>query len=199
MMRAGSGTSQTRGTRTDRHGGFTLIELIIVLAIAVLLLGLGVPSFQALRHAGEANASMLRLRGMLQLARSEAIANSTEVTFCGTLDDTRCNREWYGKTLVFIDANRNRRLDAGEHVVTVESVPIRGTLRWRASGGRHYLRFRPEGSVKEFGTLLYCPPDTDPIAARALIISHTGRPRSSVDRDGDGVREDSSGRPLTCD
>jgi len=199
MMRAGSGTSQTRGTRTGRYSGFTLIELIIVLAIAALLLGLGVPSFQALRHAGEANAAMLRLRGMLQLARSEAIANSTEVTFCGTVDDTRCNREWYGKTLVFFDANRNRRLDAGEHVITVESVKIKGVLRWGASGGRHYLRFRPEGSVKEFGTLLYCPQDADPVTARALIVSHTGRARSSIDRDGDGIREDSSGRPLACD
>ena len=198
MKRIGSGKSRIPAAARRCHAGLTLIELMMVLSIVAVLVGLGVPAARGMMNTGESTATMLKLQGMIQLARSQAIKNKHEVTFCGTTDGSRCNRAWYGKTLVFADLNRNRNLDNNEPLYADEGIEIKGHLRWRASAGRHYLRFTAEGWVKEFGTLTYCPGNNRAQHAKALIISFTGRARASRDTDGDGIREDSSGRPITC-
>jgi len=62
--------------------GFTLIELMIVLTIIIILMFIGIPSYQSLiaynNIAAEANA----LTGDLQYARSNAIKNGLPVNVC---------------------------------------------------------------------------------------------------------------------
>jgi len=62
--------------------GFTLIELMIVLTIIVILIFIGIPSYQSFitynNIAAEANA----LTGDLQYARSNAIKNGLPVNVC---------------------------------------------------------------------------------------------------------------------
>lgn len=209
MKRKGSGKSQfsERGlpllrsqtpTVKPRNTGLTLVELVIVIALVAILVELGVPAARGMLNTSESAAVMLKVQSMLQLARSQAVTDQQEITFCGTTDGSTCNREWYGKTLVFADSNKNRTLDAGEPLYADEPIEISGRLRWRASAGRHYLRFSGEGWAKEFGTLTYCPQNGRAQHAKALIVSFTGRTRASRDTDGDGIREDSRGRPLSC-
>jgi type IV fimbrial biogenesis protein FimT len=199
MGYTGSGTSRFR-PRRSRPGqqGFTLLELLIGITILGLLLGIGVPALQDLQARNRASATLMNLQALLALARSEAMTQRREVTLCGTQDGSRCARDWQSQTLVFLDANRNRRVDAGEQLVARMDVTRRGSLHWRASGGRHYLRFRANGSVKEFGTFSWCPQAGEPQHGRAIIVSFVGRARAAVDGDGDGVVEDSRGDPLSC-
>lgn len=42
-------------SRTDRRGGFTLIEILIVIALAAVVLSLTVPSFKRLIEIGRAH------------------------------------------------------------------------------------------------------------------------------------------------
>ena len=91
-----------------------------------------------------------------------------------------------------------RQTDLGERIVLVSELTRSGEIRWRASGGRNYLRYRPDGGVGEYGNFTYCPRDADPRHARQLVLSATGRPRSSVDTNGDGIVEDRDGKPLAC-
>lgn len=68
--------------------GFTLTELLIVIAIAAILLTIAVPSFQPLfaklRLEGAAN----ELNADLQYARSQAVADNRNVTFSTTSTST---------------------------------------------------------------------------------------------------------------
>lgn len=60
--------------------GFTLPELMIVLAVAGVLAALAVPSFQSLTQGQQAKNASFELFSSLSLARSEAIKRNANVT-----------------------------------------------------------------------------------------------------------------------
>lgn len=67
--------------RFSRRQGFTLIELIIGIAILSIVIAMGVPSYSAwIQNAKLRNAAESILNG-LQLARSEAVARNQTVRF----------------------------------------------------------------------------------------------------------------------
>ncbi len=58
-------------------GGFTLVELMVVLTILVLLAGLTAPSFVRQYHEAKLRAAARDLVGLMQYARSQAVVEST--------------------------------------------------------------------------------------------------------------------------
>ena len=71
--------------RTRRCGGFTLIEMVVVLAILAIAVGLVVPLFGPRGSGAELNAAAVRLRGAIAEARATAIAEGRAVLFRGDL------------------------------------------------------------------------------------------------------------------
>lgn len=61
----------------DRHGagsrGFTLIEMLVALAIAALIAGLGFPRLQSQIAAQEARTSIAAVTALLRTARARAV------------------------------------------------------------------------------------------------------------------------------
>lgn len=64
--------------------GFTLTELLIVIAIAAILLTIAVPSFQPLFAKLKLEGVASELSADLQYARSQAVADNRNVTFSTT-------------------------------------------------------------------------------------------------------------------
>jgi len=61
---------------------FTLIELMITLAVLAVVVSLVAPSFSNMLQENRLSALTSELQGTLQLARSEAVKRRTNVTVC---------------------------------------------------------------------------------------------------------------------
>jgi prepilin-type N-terminal cleavage/methylation domain-containing protein len=72
-----------RGRRTLWAGGrpltsgFTLIELMVVIAIIAILMALVVPAFTTMKSAGDVTSAAYTIKGVLDQARTYAMANNT--------------------------------------------------------------------------------------------------------------------------
>jgi prepilin-type N-terminal cleavage/methylation domain-containing protein len=184
------------GRECSRHG-FTLLEMLVGLVITSLLfaftgnLGTTLPSQQS-------QVTVSELRRLLTFARTNAVASGQRVTLCAIDSIGKCQQQWNQRlATVFIDANRNRRLDHGETLLSQESQQQRpGQLSWRAALGRPYIEFKPSGATHQNGSFHFCP-DAQTNAV-AIIVNRAGRHYVGGDRNNDGIREDSRGRNLRC-
>ena len=71
--------------------GFTVQELMIALAIAGILLGLAVPSFQTALYNNRLTSQANQLIAALNSARSEALKRGVRVTICKSTNQQSCS------------------------------------------------------------------------------------------------------------
>jgi type IV fimbrial biogenesis protein FimT len=71
--------------------GFTLIELMVTIAVLAVLLGVGVPSFRSMIESNRLAAASNDLVTGLQFARSEAIKRGILVVLCARNAQDRCS------------------------------------------------------------------------------------------------------------
>ena len=172
--------------------GFTLIEVILTLAVGAITLGIGVPIMGSLidsnRVAGQINA----LRGALALTRTEAIRRNQHVVLCKSSDGQNCtiHSTWEKGWIVYVDANHNNRRDSDESLILAQGeLPNGHTLDYRGFGSHNYVVYRPSGITQMNGTFILCAPNS-PERSKALILIKTGRVRLSTTR--------ADGSPLGC-
>lgn len=80
-----------RDARPTRGAGFTLIELMVAIAVLAITLALAVPSFGALINSNRLVGQSNELVASLQLARSEAIRRNARVALCASSDGKSCD------------------------------------------------------------------------------------------------------------
>jgi type IV fimbrial biogenesis protein FimT len=174
----------------ERPRGFTLPELIFAMAIVVGLLGWAIPGFRDFQRNAERTREVNQFIQAVYLARSEAIKRHGVVSLCPSVDGSTCaaaGSRWQSGWLVFanLDHDQPASRDPGEPL-------LRTFPRWNGGtidGNRPTLSFRAFGQLAVTATFVFCD-ERGPGAARAVIISQTGRPRVS-DRS-------ASNKPLTC-
>lgn len=77
-----------RGYRCER--GFTLIELMVTLAVAAVVLTLAVPSLSSFIRNNRLSSAANEMAVTLQTARAGAISNRARVAVCPSTDGSTC-------------------------------------------------------------------------------------------------------------
>jgi type IV fimbrial biogenesis protein FimT len=183
-----------------KNQGFTLLELLIVVLLLSVLASISLPDFKQLVEQRRAEATIKRLAQAIEFARISAVSNNVLTTLCRSSDGRNCSGGWQDGVLIFSDRNGDRKINQGDSVVRYITFPdSNGTIRWRAFQNRQYLQITSQGFTRyQNGNFTYCPDNKNPEFARQLIINTSARVRYAVDSDGDGIREDSRGRPIAC-
>jgi type IV fimbrial biogenesis protein FimT len=89
-----------------------MVELMTVLAIAIVLLAVGIPSFSALIKAQKITTTTNDLFAATNLARSEAIQRGVRVDLIPA-----DGNDWASGWIVLIDENTNQKADTGERII----------------------------------------------------------------------------------
>lgn len=176
-----------------RQAGFTLIELMVVVAIAAVLASMAVPSFRTLLSKRAATAAADSLVSDMTLARSEALKRSAAATVCRSTDGLKCSAaggSWHVGWLVFVDVNANgTNLDAGGAVdpgdtvirVQQELSGISTIQEDATTSARPFVRFDPNGRARGMNQTFNVTPSGAATTGatgttRLVCISITGRP-----------------------
>jgi len=107
--------------------GYTLIELMSMLAVASILVSVGLPMMNVFFDSNRMISNSNELVAGLHIARSEAIKQQARVTLCQSSDQATCtaNGQWEEGFIVFVDnrgaASGNATVDAGERILRVNS------------------------------------------------------------------------------
>ena len=164
--------------------GFTLVELLVVLAVGSILLAIAVPSYAFLVNTSRLAAATNDLVAALQLARSEAVKRGVQVTVCktGNVQSTTptcdATANWHQGWLVFADGGTSGVFEPGDTLLRVQEAAhstVRITANSHISG---FISYRPTGRVHGLngpanGTFGICVAGS----RRDIIINNTGRPR----------------------
>jgi type IV fimbrial biogenesis protein FimT len=133
------GLHGNRRTARKSPSGFTLIELMIALAVGLILLVMAVPEFSAIVHKNRISATGSDLYASLSLARNEAIKRRSTVQVCPSSNGTSCrnDRDWSDGWIV-LDTGSNtviRSLDALERGVLLEGDnTVANLVQFNATG-----------------------------------------------------------------
>jgi type IV fimbrial biogenesis protein FimT len=174
----------------ERRGGYTLPEMVFVVAIVAATLGYGVPSFRDVMLDTARTREVNSLVHALYLARSEAIKRNGVVSICPSADGEGCatpGTPWQSGWIVFVNGDRDQPAvrDPGEELLRTYPEWTGGNV----AANRQTLSFRPFGQSGTTATFTFCDRRGN-LSARAVIISQTGRPRVSA--------TSASGTPLQC-
>ena len=110
--------SSRLGAALRNAAGFNLVELLVVMTLAGILLGIGIPSYRYFTYSNRASTEVNSLLGDMQLARGEAIKQGQTVTICpGNNNLTACGNsaDWSVGWIVFTDFNGNAVIDSANN------------------------------------------------------------------------------------
>ncbi len=161
--------------------GYTLLELLVALALTAILATIAYPGFAVWLLDSRRDAIVTTALHAVHAARQFAATRDESIELCGTLDAVHCSGggDWSrGLLVVGADGTVHRNLPS--------SQPDHGpTLR----SNRAVIRFEPGASFASPATIIICD-RRGGHAARAVIVSRSGRPRVS--------ERDASNRVLQC-
>ncbi|MEO5378649.1 MAG: GspH/FimT family pseudopilin [Magnetococcus sp. DMHC-6] len=128
--------------------GFTLIELIVVLSIAGILTGMGVPVLYDLIQNNRLISQVNNFVASLQYARSEAVRRGERVSLCPSLDLLTCSTgggEWGEGWIVFADGHTPGTLDGDDELLRVNPPLSHDSFLKQNSVYTQYISFKATG------------------------------------------------------
>ena len=179
--------------RAITHGrarGLTAIELLTTVAVAIVLLAVGIPGMRGMLVRQEVTVAVTAVMTQLQLARISSVTSGHRIVICPSDDGQQCadTFEWTGGLMVFEDRDGDRQHDQAEPLLRYTDPGLSG-VRITTSTGRRKVVYQPEGTAGGTNATFRICPTSERSPPRTVIISNTGRPRvAETEPDGSPVR-----------
>lgn len=176
--------------------GFTIVELMMTLAVAAILSAVAAPSFNDIIQNNRLVTQVNELQASLSLARSEAIKRNDFLTVCPSRDGANCMGNWESGWLVFVNDNVDGTVNAGEEILLVHgAISHNNTLTFNRARVTYAGSGKARGGSN--GSFTLCD-GRGARYAKGIIISNTGRARLAIDKNGNGIVENGSKKSVRC-
>ncbi|WP_285164690.1 GspH/FimT family pseudopilin [Shewanella goraebulensis] len=157
--------------------GFTLVELMVTVAVAAILLTVGVPSLTSLYEGHRANSNISKIHSSIQFARSQAVSYGSRVSVC-PFNGTSCDTNWTKGFSVFIDNGTLGTLDTtnGIQDTILRTVDSFDSEDFITSSLSRYT-FNADGlmNLSQTGNIIYCPGEKTNPDSKGFTIGVSGR------------------------
>jgi prepilin-type N-terminal cleavage/methylation domain-containing protein len=115
-----------------RSRGFTLMELMVVLAIAATVLVIGVPNFRDFQRNNRITAAANSMLGLVLSSRGEALRRQTSIAMCPSANPTSVTAVCGTGTgwISFVDTNATCTRTASQDLVGSSTVDTDVNVAW---------------------------------------------------------------------
>lgn len=156
--------------------GFTILELIVTVAIAGILVAVGLPNMQNFIKNERRTAFTNSLWSDLMLARSKAVEMNQPVIICSSDDEATCTNTGYENGwIVAIDSDNDGAITGLDEIIKIQQA-VSGDISYNLSDpGLDMVTYDNRGfTPNNQGTFSICD-DRGADHARSLTLSPTGR------------------------
>ena len=164
-----------------KNSGFTLLELIITVALISIVMAIAIPSMTTFTQNDRLTTNINSLIGHLAYARSEAVKLSQQVSLCVSSNTTSCTGgNWQDGWIVYIDADGDnsftQNVATGEIILRAQQTLDGANTLTTAIGTQVTYDYRGFASAASVGNFLLCDARSGPFG-KTIRISNTGRVR----------------------
>ncbi len=159
-----------------KYSGFTLVELMVVVAIAGMAMAFAIPAMGTFIKNERLVTQINTLVGHLAYARSEAVTRRQQIILCASSNMNTCNgANWATGWILFIDADNSSTFNAGEQVLRAKAT-LEGSNTLISSTGALIIYDNRGFSPNSNGVFSLCD-DRGAAHVKSISITNTGRVR----------------------
>lgn len=158
-----------------KNFGFTLLELMLVVAIASIIAVLAAPSFSSSIKKNRLESIQREMLSALKLARNEAIARGNQVTVCGSADQSTCSGSWHQGWITFVDEDGDGDRASTETLVDAQ-YGLTG-ITTGAGSSLEFVSYMPTGIKTIAGQfdIGFCDADENSsIGGKSVLVTSVG-------------------------
>lgn len=161
---------------------YTLIEVLVTVAVMAVTLTIGVPSFRQLIQNNQMTSHVNELAADINFARSEALKRGAPVSICkrnavASACDT--SAAWMAGWIIFADADSDGVIDTGDEILRIHDS-LSGLQELNFTLNK--ITFDGSAFSTDAGTFTFCD-DRGPTKAKGLVLSNPGRLRIAISSD----------------